>query len=197
MTKCIYKISKYGLYGSNIAEFGDEMLQNAAACYGVIIDDRDRWWSIDEDYILDTLEQSAEFRQALVESGVDQAISENDILDLSYQFYNIDFEDMIEDCCYFIWDYRKKLESLFKEYSINFSKYSDSENIHDKSNIIYKFEVDSNNKTAILNEIELLQESLKADIQNIPAASYKFKGVKIFNIKIKYDSNIIFKIYKI
>lgn len=133
----------------------------------------------------------------LAESGIDQAISENDILDLSYQFYNIDFEDMIEDCCYFIWDYRKKLESLFKEYSINFSKYSDSENVHDKSNIIYKFEVDSNNKTAILNKIELLQESLKADIQDIPAASYKFKGVKIFNIKIKYDNNIIFKIYTI
>ncbi len=126
-----------------------------------------------------------------------KAISENDILDLSYQFYNIDFEDMIEDCCYFIWDYRKKLESLFKECSINFTKYSDSANAHDKSNIIYKFEVDSNNKTAILNEIELLRESLKADIQNIPAASYKFKGVKIFNIKIKYDSNIIFKIYAI
>lgn len=133
----------------------------------------------------------------LAESGVDQAISENDILDLSYQFYNIDFEKMIEECCYIIYSYRKKLESLFKEYFINFSKYRDCVNTSNKSNIIYKFEVHSSNKNAILNEIELLQESLKADIQNIPAASYKFKGVKIFNIKIKYDNNIIFKIYTI
>lgn len=135
----------------------------------------------------------------LAESGVGQAMSENDVLDLSYQFYNIDFEDMIEDCCYFIWNYRKKLEALFKEYSINFSKYHDSANTNtsNKSNIIYEFEVDSNNKNTILNKIEILQESLKADIQNIPAASYNFKGVKIFNIKIKYETSITFQIYAI
>lgn len=51
MTKCIYKISKYGLYGSNIAEFGDEMLQNAATCYGVIIDDAHHFWNIDWDSV--------------------------------------------------------------------------------------------------------------------------------------------------
>lgn len=80
MTKCIYEISKYGLYGSNIAEFGDEMLQNAAECYGVIIDDRDRWWSIDEDYILDTLTQNADFRQALVEAGLEDDFEEHSSL---------------------------------------------------------------------------------------------------------------------
>lgn len=135
----------------------------------------------------------------LAESGIDQAMTENDIIDLADQFYNINFDTMIEDCCYFIWNCRKKLEALFNEYSIDFTKYHDSANTNtsNKSNIIYEFEVDSNNKNAILNKIEILQEALKTDIQNIPAASYNFKGVKIFNIKIKYETSITFQIHTI
>ena len=199
MTKCIYKISKYGLYGSNIAEFGDEMLQNAATCYGVIIDDRDRWWSIDEDYILDTLMQNAEFRQALVESELEDDFEKYASLSHYRKITGYDIEkDLFNSFCdqeevgngfYELYDILKAEADEAKEYINNNTDIAvlDAEELN--LSIDCKVEVDSDK----INEIQAaLNKINKKYSDQLKTADFIYKmNDPVFNMPlfaVKYQA---------
>lgn len=129
--------------------------------------------------------------------GFEGAVSEGTIIDLSAQFYNTEFEGMITRLCYIIEEHRRRLQAIIKEYDNNFSKFSNMADINKKSEIKYVFEVDSNKNNEFLNKFEALQDSFEEDLEEMSPATYKFKGIEIFKMKVKYDDKIIFDIVKL
>lgn len=129
--------------------------------------------------------------------GFEGATSENEIIDLSAQFYNTEFEAMINTFCDIIRKHRKRLQTMIEEYDNNFSKSNNMTDVNKKSEIKYVFEVDSNKSNEFLNKFEALQDSFEEELDEMSPATYKFKGIEIFKMKVKYDDKIIFGIVKL
>ena len=129
--------------------------------------------------------------------GFEGATSENEIIDLAAQFYNTEFEAMINTFCDIIRKHRKRLQAMIEEYDNSFSKFSNMTDINKKSEIKYVFEVDSNKSNEFLNKFEALQDSFEEELDEMSPATYKFKGIEIFKMKVKHDDKIIFDIVKL